>query len=1335
MPENLIQVRAYVRWEEAGKPQNTSPEWQKVRCADCAANDLPPKHAPGQPLTPVCLLSAALALQEEFVRARQDLRRELASGLSLNDIRRRYKLQPVPGDDLSPATKVFGFAPPVLPKPGEAPPPQQRSGGVPPPKAAPPPPATPPPVPLPADAPRTDLFRGSVPRRSWDLLTLLPRGGTATDPHGPPSTVSPPPVPALRQLADRDAPPGRVSSTLYTGMGGSPGFGLLVELFDPAPPPAGKAAKAGKDSRMVVLTTDSTQGLTLHWGCSRGDPCEWVLPPTASWLPGSVPNVPLEQGDDQGVQATSLDTPFERAEVDLGGGAGSAALQQLRIPIPAPGPGEGVHGIHFVVRTTDGGHWYKRPGRGGGGNFVASFLLKPSEPESRHNTHAAADAATMSGVAGEIVDVEAGDEWWSLMHRYNLAHELLRRILAPGAFTDAQVVLQLRHMLVWLRYSAQRYLTWQRNYNVKPRELAGAQQQLTLALAAGVGSHPQHGPLLRSMLATMGRGGDGGDGQRIRDEILNIMHRHGIKEAHGTWMEEWHQKLHNNTTPDDIPICAAYLAFLRSGGDQGAYNSTLEAAGVTKERLTSFERPITKAPDWPGSGMAQGLIPDFENYMRILKTVHAGADLDESVRALSNRMSPSLGRAVDATRRGTDAGFVAEAAAESRQELRASLLVPPVDDATRREALYLDAALEDTARRAIERTPGNINDLAGLMRLVGWAAEHAALSAAGSPEAAQYVLALIQWRKIQNMAAQTGGREGTQLWALRAQAAADRFRAALATSADEAAAAMQPFARLLGTACGVPHHAVELFSEEVIRGGAGFALSLALSRLDPALRAAADLGSWAVISPVSCCGRLVVEHDLASVQSKVYVEPTVLVAERVGGGEELPAGCVGLITPSTVDVLSHAAVRARNASACFASCYSEATLQQLRALAGQPVALTVKGSRGVTFAQAAEASMAHSPGHGGASPASPAGAAGGGGFFSALTGGQKLQSLPAVRFGGNWAIPLTQFLPGLVGGKSKNTKALRDRLAAGSLPPDVGLPASIAVPFGAFEAALDDGANKAVKAALGAAVKAIDVSTQSAAEASLAACRAAALQISCPPALRTALTQQLQAAGMPVPGDDTQFASAFAALRAVWASKWNLRAYLSLRGNGIAHDSLRMSVLVQRVVGARYAFVLHTVDPTADTPEEAAGRLYGEVVVGLGETLVGNYPGRALAFSCAKADAGQALAPQVLGFPSKLVALRSDSTLIFRSDSNGEDLEGYAGAGLYDSVLVTEPSEVAVDYSADPLVWDDAFRTAVLGRITEAGLAVEAALGSAQDIEGCVDAQGVVHLVQTRPQV
>lgn len=40
-------------------------------------------------------------------------------------------------------------------------------------------------------------------------------------------------------------------------------------------------------------------------------------------------------------------------------------------------------------------------------------------------------------------------------------------------------------------------------------------------------------------------------------------------------------------------------------------------------------------------------------------------------------------------------------------------------------------------------------------------------------------------------------------------------------------------------------------------------------------------------------------------------------------------------------------------------------------------------------------------------------------------------------------------------------------------------------------------------------------------------------------------------------------------------------------------------------------------------------------------------------------------------------------SLIFRSDSNGEDLEGYAGAGLYDSITMDETKLKKVDYGTD----------------------------------------------------
>lgn len=50
-----------------------------------------------------------------------------------------------------------------------------------------------------------------------------------------------------------------------------------------------------------------------------------------------------------------------------------------------------------------------------------------------------------------------------------------------------------------------------------------------------------------------------------------------------------------------------------------------------------------------------------------------------------------------------------------------------------------------------------------------------------------------------------------------------------------------------------------------------------------------------------------------------------------------------------------------------------------------------------------------------------------------------------------------------------------------------------------------------------------------------------------------------------------------------------------------------------QVVPAEYAFVVHTADPLSG----AKGTAVGELVVGMGEALVGNMPGRALSFSAA----------------------------------------------------------------------------------------------------------------------
>ena len=68
---------------------------------------------------------------------------------------------------------------------------------------------------------------------------------------------------------------------------------------------------------------------------------------------------------------------------------------------------------------------------------------------------------------------------------------------------------------------------------------------------------------------------------------------------------------------------------------------------------------------------------------------------------------------------------------------------------------------------------------------------------------------------------------------------------------------------------------------------------------------------------------------------QVYDEPTVLLAKRVTGEEEVPEGCVAVVTPDAPDVLSHVSVRARNMRVLFAVCHESEPLEEIEKLAGK----------------------------------------------------------------------------------------------------------------------------------------------------------------------------------------------------------------------------------------------------------------------------------------------------------------------------------------------------------------------------------------------------------------
>jgi alpha-glucan,water dikinase len=99
----------------------------------------------------------------------------------------------------------------------------------------------------------------------------------------------------------------------------------------------------------------------------------------------------------------------------------------------------------------------------------------------------------------------------------------------------------------------------------------------------------------------------------------------------------------------------------------------------------------------------------------------------------------------------------------------------------------------------------------------------------------------------------------------------DRMRRAIAATSDAVSERLMPISSTLGSAFGVDDWYVDLFAEEVVRGGPAFAVSLVLSAIEPTLRASAELGAWQLISPGDAVGRVVVVSGLHEVQDEVYL--------------------------------------------------------------------------------------------------------------------------------------------------------------------------------------------------------------------------------------------------------------------------------------------------------------------------------------------------------------------------------------------------------------------------------------------------------------------------------
>lgn len=1187
VPENLVQIQAYIRWERKGKQMYT-PEQEK----------------------------------EEYEAARTELLQEVAKGTSIQDLRAKVTnknveseiKEPHPSETKSKATDTK----------------QQKS---------------------------KRYFSGDrIQRKKRDLTQLLNKYEA---------------VSAEKEIPFKPKPLTVIE--IYAKMKEEQNGGPILnrKIFKLSEKELLVLVTKSDGKTKVHMATDFKEPLTLHWALSK-NAGEWLAPPPSTLPPGSVPI--NEAIDTQFSSTSSADPPYQ--------------VQSLEIEIEE----EKFVGMPFVL--VSGGNWIKNNGR----DFYVEFGVGHKKIQK--------DAGDGKGTARALLDKIAEKEseaQKSFMHRFNIAADLIEEARGAGELGFAGI-------LVWMRFMATRQLIWNKNYNVKPREISRAQDRLTDKLQNIYESHPQYRELLRMIMSTVGRGGQGDVGQRIRDEILVLQRNNDCK---GAMMEEWHQKLHNNTSPDDVVICQALIDYIKNDFDISVYWKTLNSNGITKERLLSYDRAIHNEPNFRRE-QKDSLLRDLGNYLRTLKAVHSGADLESAISNCLGYKAQGQGFMVGVNIdpiSGLPSGFpellqfvvehvedrnveaLLEGLLEARQELRPLLLK---SSHRLKDLLFLDIALDSTVRTAIERGYGELNNAGPekIMHFITLVLENLILSSDNNED---LIYCLKGWKLAINMSMSRDDH-----WALYAKSVLDRTRLALASKSESYQQILQPSAEYLGSLLGVDQWAINIFTEEIIRAGSAASLSSLLNRLDPVLRKTANLGSWQVISPVETIGYVVAVDELLAVQNKTYERPTILVAKSVKGEEEIPDGAVALLTPDMPDVLSHVSVRARNGKVCFATCFDPNILADLQAHEGKLLCLKPT-SADIVYSEVKESELRDpSPGN--------------------LKEDGSLPPLTLVRkqFGGRYAITSDEFTSEMVGAKSRNISFLK-----GKVPSWVGIPTSVALPFGVFEKVLSDDSNQAVAKQLENLKKKLggDFSV-------LGEIRKTVLQLVAPPPLVQELKNKMQISGMPWPGDEGEqrWEQAWMSIKKVWASKWNERAYFSTRKVKLDHEYLCMAVLVQEIINADYAFVIHTTNPSSGDSSE----IYAEVVKGLGETLVGAYPGRALSFVCKKSDLNS---PLVLGYPSKPIGLFIRRSIIFRSDSNGEDLEGYAGAGLYDSVPIDEEEKVVVDYTTDPMITDGKFRQSILSSIARAGSAIEELYGGIpQDIEGVVR-DGKIYVVQTRPQM
>ena len=1024
----------------------------------------------------------------------------------------------------------------------------------------------------------------------------------------------------------------------------------------------------------ITFKTNYLDELILHWGIYRVfRDSEWIHPSKNCYPEYS------KEFDKKAIQ-----TEFTEDETET--------EPTIRMMIPSgKGFQKALGGMNFVIYEPLKKKWYNNNNK----NFQIKFRIKN---KMKSNMIVIDENLTVPYFAFQIIICEATYGSWTLMHRYNKCSDII------NDWDEKTPVEFWTWIVIWLRYSYQRQLDWQRRYNTRPKELSNAMDKLSMLVTNKyANSLSKEKPyrnlfdcqssLIKYSLSLLGKGT--GNGQAIRDEILVIMHKHHISEDNKHFYEQWHQKLHNNTTPDDIVICEALLAFLRSGKIDD-YRNTLKKGGVTKERMASYERKIVAEP-WHN----KNYIPDFERYLKILKSVHASTDLIQTYDQCKYIIG-SDGKFEEILKNKNDKYVVNQIrrVTEGRETLYNIIRNNLKDGKKLRDLLFFELSLEIYVRQLVEKIIHIYLNYQQYIDEINLIIRNIKIS---YPNFIEFNICLDDWFNVVEKFKNENNFSKEAM--LKVKSVVSRFNRLLSNVIDFYNQNFQAKAEFFGKECKVDEFAYTMFAEELMRGSIFFTLSMLLKKIEPTIRQCAQLGDWLVISrgkENSVRGKMIHVPNLHDVQFTKYPEKTVILTENVSGNEEIPINCSCLIiikSENYPDILAHVSVRARNLNVPFAVCFNDDKANNIMKLLNKKVEVNLENQ---------EVLIKES-------------------YWSDNNGEkddqEEIQKVQVLKTGDEYKkiyLELSEFDKDCVGAKSNNTKKVYGRVPGCDW---LKYPESFAIPFNVHEYFMSLDENRSISEEIEECIEKINNETRKEKISNLLKkCKDLTMKLKF---VENSETAQLKDRLIRFGIKSNEFNMAFKAIKSVWASKFNERAYIATSKVGITLNDIRMAVLCQKIIPADYAFVIHTKNPSTNNPNE----IFAEICVGMGEALVGAYEGQSLSFSYNKNNKSY----DIKTFPNKSIALKN-SGFIFRSDSNTEDLEGFSGAGLFDSVPMIEDNEIDVTYHNNKIFYDGGFRDYLIKRISELGVGVERMYGIPQDIEG-VFYDNNFYIVQTRPQV